>query len=268
MTEWGHIKISRKAYATDLWWNEPRIYSKWEAWEDCIQMAAWQDYERSSPMGIISVKRGEFIASHSFLAARWGWNRVTCRRYLDCAQRMTRLRTQRVTPLGTLYLLVNYSTWQGGRRGSDTPSDPEVTQNTAQNCTQPCAPIEAISNKQIKELLTLGLEPNGSGNGHARPAPKPNWVTEAVHLYAEHRGVIGPGKLGKILKPLVAEHGWTVVGPVFAYWCQFAPVQDFLVRAESGQLKHGEKPVAKLGYNTNLTAFVESFAIIRKQAGL
>jgi hypothetical protein len=52
---YGHIKISRKAYATDLWWREPRIFSKWEAWEDCIQMAAFK--EMTDDFGVMRLHR-------------------------------------------------------------------------------------------------------------------------------------------------------------------------------------------------------------------
>jgi hypothetical protein len=72
---YGHIKISRKAYATDLWWREPRIFSKWEAWEDCIQMAAFGAYTRQLGEIPVELKRGEFAASLTFLSQRGRWPR-------------------------------------------------------------------------------------------------------------------------------------------------------------------------------------------------
>jgi len=55
----GHIKIARKAFADDKWWREKRVFSKWEAWEDMIQLAQWEAREfTSTKFGTIRLERG------------------------------------------------------------------------------------------------------------------------------------------------------------------------------------------------------------------
>lgn len=108
----GHVKISRKAYATDPWWNEPREFSKWEAWEDCIQMAAWKPRSFVIGHSIEPLARGEFFASIRFLAERWQWGKNVVARWIEAAQKAGRLTVQREGQYGTVYLIVNYERYQ------------------------------------------------------------------------------------------------------------------------------------------------------------
>lgn len=91
------------------------------------------------------------------------------------------------------------------------------------------------------------------------PPVEPHWVREAVEIYAEHVGVVAHGKLGKLLKPLVDRRGWPAVKPVWAYFCEFAPVQDYLSRVQAGTIREGEEPVKKFDYRTSPQGFVEHF---------
>ena len=91
----GYIAISRKAYATDIWWKEPRVFSKWEAWEDLIQMAAWKDdTEREMPQGQVVIKRGEVAVSRRVLAARWKWTEKAVRTFLAEAEERARRKAR------------------------------------------------------------------------------------------------------------------------------------------------------------------------------
>jgi hypothetical protein len=258
--EWGHVKISRKAFATDVWWKKPRVFSEWEAWEDCIQMAAWQPTRRVTPTGLsIPVERGQFVASLEFLCARWKWSLQRVRRWLKAAQQRTRLRTGERTPLGTLYSLVNYDAYQSAPAEADTPAN--IAMDTPANTNR--------NSKALKQLQTTPAVPavNGSHPKRGRqprvPSPDtpaaPNWVDEAVEIYGKHRGTIGHGKLGGILKPLVVRHTWERVRPAWEYFCEFAPVQDYLNRVEAGVAREGEQPVKKFGPQTTPTFFVENF---------
>lgn len=112
--EYGYVKMSRKAYETDPFWSEPRAFSRWEAWEDLIQMAAWRDHRRVVGMAVLDVRRGEVLASLRFLATRWKWSKNKVAAFLDLLHEMGRIKGQRETQAGTVYLLVNYDRYQSG----------------------------------------------------------------------------------------------------------------------------------------------------------
>ena len=109
--------------------------------------------------------------------------------------------------------------------------------------------------------------PSGDTNGAAGKQPKlvrpppamPNWVNEAVEIYAKHIGVVSHGKAGKLLKPVVDKRGWTEVRDVLQCFCELSPYDDYLTRAEANTLRPGEEKAKKLGYHTTLAAFVERY---------
>jgi hypothetical protein len=156
--EYGHVKISRKAYATDPWWKEPREFSKWEAWEDCIQMAAFGPYTRRVGDTHVMLKRGEFAASVRFLSQRWRWSKSKVGRWLLDARTLSRLRlregdSKRDTKRDTsdpVYVIVNYAQYQdtprAGGTGNGTPSG---TNKKA---------VKEGSNTILAELVAKGLE--------------------------------------------------------------------------------------------------------------
>lgn len=112
MSEYGHVKISRRAYASDPFWTEPRTFSKWEAWEWMIQEAAWRDRRRVIGMRVVPLARGEFLASIRFLAEAWGWKKSRVHDFLKLLVEMGRISGQRETQDGTVYVLVNYDAYQ------------------------------------------------------------------------------------------------------------------------------------------------------------
>jgi hypothetical protein len=117
----GHIKISRKAYQTDPWWNEPRELSKWEAWEYVIQLAQWKRHTLTTQWGPVRLERGEFLASVRGLAARFHWSEKRVRTWLAQGTAWERLETHRETRAGTVYRIVNYDAYQGEGTAEGTP---------------------------------------------------------------------------------------------------------------------------------------------------
>ena len=105
----GHIKVSRKVFDAehgDPLWLEKREFSKWEAWIDVIQLAAWKAVKYTTQFGVIALERGEFIASRRHLAKRWRWSEKKVRVWLATLQKGSRLRAQRETESGMVYLIV------------------------------------------------------------------------------------------------------------------------------------------------------------------
>lgn len=116
----GHVKISRKAYASNPLWLEKRTFSKWEAWEWMIQEAAWKSHKRIIGMTSIDLKRGEFVGSVRFLAEAWGWKRTKVSEFISYLKKAGQITGQRETIQGTVYLLVNYGRYQDGPRQKRT----------------------------------------------------------------------------------------------------------------------------------------------------
>lgn len=111
--KYGHVKISRKAYAKDPFWNEPREFSRWEAQEWFFQAAAWEPIAKDIDGVVVQLQRGEVLASLRYLAAVFGWTHKRARGFVDLLKNRATIRAQRETPVGTVYLLVNYSIYQG-----------------------------------------------------------------------------------------------------------------------------------------------------------
>ena len=112
MAEHGHIKVSRKFFESDPFWNDAREFSRSEAWLDLIQRAAWKDHSRLVGGQVVEIKRGEFLGSLRFLAEAWGWGVKKVRLFLPLLVKMGRIRAQHETPQGTVYLLENYDSYQ------------------------------------------------------------------------------------------------------------------------------------------------------------
>lgn len=126
MSDFGHVKISRKAYKLDPYWNEPRQFSRWEAWEWMIQAAAWRSYSKvTKRAGVLQIERGETPPlAERFLADHWGWaSKNRARRFLDELEGLGRIRTGQRTAEGTTYHLVNYELYQSNGPETDRTTD-------------------------------------------------------------------------------------------------------------------------------------------------
>lgn len=121
---YGYIKISRKLYATCPFWNERREFSRHEAWEDMIQMAAWRDHERAVGAGVAKLERGELLASVRFLSERWLWSKGKVSRFIRTLQNMNRIERSNRGTSGDTYRIMKYDTYQFRR---DTERDSNGT---------------------------------------------------------------------------------------------------------------------------------------------
>lgn len=128
MAKYGHVKISRKAYTHDPFWNEKREFSKWEAWEDLIQSSSWKKQRREIDGTIVMLERGQLIASERYLATRWNWSRGKVRRFLNRLESdLNRIRLKTDHPaahIGAIITLCNYHRYQGGEPTSEPDDGP------------------------------------------------------------------------------------------------------------------------------------------------
>ncbi|HEY8377411.1 MAG TPA: hypothetical protein VIK91_13035, partial [Nannocystis sp.] len=121
--EHGYIKISRKAYDGDPFWNERRVFSRWEAWEDLIQMAAWRPYRKVVKGQVLPLERGQLLVSERFLSERWQWSRGKVRRFLSLLVEMERIgiSDQYADHLGIVVTVINYDRYQSAGQADGPP---------------------------------------------------------------------------------------------------------------------------------------------------
>lgn len=66
--------LHRRVFSHMLW-EEPRSLSKFEAWLDLLQLAAFAPYKRIIKGQAIEIDEGECIASLRYLGQRWKWGK-------------------------------------------------------------------------------------------------------------------------------------------------------------------------------------------------
>jgi hypothetical protein len=129
---YGYVKISRKAYENCAFWNEPREFSRWEAWEDLIATAAWKAHTRLVDVTVVHLQRGQILASERFLAERWSWSRGKVRRFLSLLvdmQRITVNPAHEAAHVGAILTLCNYNRYQTTLTSDRPTNGPEADQD-------------------------------------------------------------------------------------------------------------------------------------------
>ena len=104
----GWIKISREIEDHWLWQDAERI--RW--WIDMLFMASWEDKKVIEDTHLITIKKGQFIASVAFLCKRWGKSNKTIIKYLKLLEEdemICREVLHRQTPVITI---CNYDKYQ------------------------------------------------------------------------------------------------------------------------------------------------------------
>ena len=104
----GWIKISREIEDHWLWQDAERM--RW--WIDMLFMASWEDKKVIEDTHLITIKKGQFIASVAFLCKRWGKSNKTIIKYLKLLEddeMICRDVLHRQTPIITI---CNYDKYQ------------------------------------------------------------------------------------------------------------------------------------------------------------
>lgn len=208
----GHIKIARKAFTDDKWWKKKRVFSQWEAWVDMIQLAQWEAKEfMSTKFGTIRLERGEFVLSQRKMAQRWGWGRQSVRSFTESPTFTSRLATQRETPAGTVYLIVNYDLYQSTDLQLTQPATQQITQDQPSTNPRTSSRSSKATTPAVAEYAFMG-------------SMRPVWK-------AAYGGSIPSGS-AKVLKKPVSELGEEEVARRLAVYCnategQYASIPHF-----------------------------------------
>ncbi len=192
----GYIKLHRKFFEDDPFWNQDRERSRAEAWIDMIQMAAWKPHFAFVGNDRIELARGQFLASRRFLAQRWKWTEKQVRCLVEVLTKKGQLRAGQETRSGQVYMVVNYETYQGegpgkgrveftegpgkGRaRAGQGPKEEEREEGEAREAVESRPPTSppSVLPKKVEEVLLLAPDPSASGSA-ARPKSGPGELFE------------------------------------------------------------------------------------------
>lgn len=130
----GWIKISREIANHWLWQDAERL--KW--WLDLLFLAAWDDKQVLHDSHLFVLRKGQIIASISFLSERWGKSNPTIIKYLKLLEDEYMIYRQvlyRKTPIITI---CNYEKYQ----------------------TQEAAQVDTLLDRQVDSIVDTQVDGN------------------------------------------------------------------------------------------------------------
>ena len=104
----GWIKISREIANHWLWQDADRL--KW--WLDLLFLAAWEDKQVLHDSHLFVLRRGQIIASISFLSERWGKSRPTIIKFLGLLEGEGMIKRSTVYRQTSILTICNYERYQ------------------------------------------------------------------------------------------------------------------------------------------------------------
>lgn len=104
----GWIKISREIASHWLWQDADRL--KW--WLDLLFLAAWEDKQVLHDSHLFVLRRGQIIASISFLSERWGKSRPTIIKFLGLLEGEGMIKRSTVYRQTSILTICNYEKYQ------------------------------------------------------------------------------------------------------------------------------------------------------------
>lgn len=168
----GWIKISRELPEHWIWRDADRL--KW--WLDLLLMAAWEDSKQLVGSRLIEIKRGQLVASISYLVKRWGINHNTVISFLKTLKDEGMIVKTSIANV-SIITICNYEKHQAADNLSDklngtyseqcTQSTHPTADNLADNPTDNIAdnPADTIlRNKEIKKIINKKTNKNLSGD--------------------------------------------------------------------------------------------------------
>lgn len=112
MTGW--IKISKDIVNHWLWNDAERL--KW--WLDLLMLAAWEDKQVLVGKRLVTIYRGQLIASLSFLCSRWKRSRMMVEPFLNLLI-SEQMITKKVANNISIITVVNYERYQASAQKGD-----------------------------------------------------------------------------------------------------------------------------------------------------
>lgn len=157
----GWIKISRELPEHWIWRDSDRL--KW--WLDLLLMASWDDSKQLVGSRLIEIKRGQLVASISYLVKRWGINHNTVISFLKTLKDEGMITKSSIANV-SIITICNYEKHQAADNLSDKlngsiieqceQSSTTTADNLADSLTDNVADSPAdtiLRNKEIKKII-------------------------------------------------------------------------------------------------------------------
>ncbi len=157
----NYIPINRKLFSHYLW-TEKRVYSKFEAWLDLLQMVSYKD-KNSNLINNKLVKwdRGQFPISYSFLEKRWSWSTAKVRVYLTLLEK-DKMIARRTTSGTTTLTICKYDSYNIIKQADSKTNSKTMTSGQQQlnkvNKEEKRKEVEAYAKKIAKEEGKVELQ--------------------------------------------------------------------------------------------------------------
>jgi hypothetical protein len=116
-----------------------------------LYLAAFRARVHMTTDGPIPLDRGQFVASYRYLAGRWGWSVKAVRTWIETGKKWARIRAQRETHAGTVYVIVNYDLYQSGGTDQGTAGGTVEGTEGAQLGHSRGTRKKQLSSKAVKE---------------------------------------------------------------------------------------------------------------------
>lgn len=146
----GWIKIDTKISKHWLWQDAERL--KW--WLDILIMASWKDRKQLVGKQIVSLHRGQFIASLSFLCKRWGRSRSMVEPFLDLLQGEGMI-SKEVDKNISIISVLNYEKYQA-RDGAEVDAHLDADKTFCKSIS--CRKADTYSDTHLDTHLEAHLE--------------------------------------------------------------------------------------------------------------
>lgn len=166
----GWIKISRELPEHWIWRDANRL--KW--WLDLLFMASWDDSKQLVGSRLIEIKRGQLVASISYLEKRWGINHNTVIGFLKTLKDEGMITKTSVANV-SIITICNYEKHQAADNLSDKLNGEQsakcatMTSTTADNLAD--SPTDNVAdspadtilrNKEIKKIINKKTNKNST----------------------------------------------------------------------------------------------------------
>lgn len=156
----GWIKISRELPKHWIWQDADRL--KW--WLDLLFMASWEDSKQLVGSRLIEIKRGQLVASISYLVKRWGIGHNSVISFLKMLQEEKMITKSSMRNI-SIITICNYEKHQAADNLSDklngeileqcAQTTSIIADNLADSLADNIADSPADTNKEIKNIRNI-----------------------------------------------------------------------------------------------------------------
>lgn len=128
---------------------------------------------------VTTLERGEVLASERYLERRWNWSRGKVRRFLSACTDLERIRAQRQTAHGTIYLIARYGGFENARPTDDPNIEPATDQQrTKDKKERKKRPSDSKESEQTQDRERTALQLCQPHLWLAKKPPRGDWGNE------------------------------------------------------------------------------------------